>query len=91
MPGGGNAFIIEAFALLGVALTIIFLRTVARATSVGVKKFQLDDYMMLVAGVSHMSRRALILVLTEYRSYIPWRLPRRTSLEPGGRVLPTMA
>jgi hypothetical protein len=49
---GSNPFITEAFALLAVALTIIFLRTIARATSVGIRQFQLDDYMMLVAGVS---------------------------------------
>jgi hypothetical protein len=49
---GSNPFIIEAFALLGVALMIIFLRTIARATSVGVRRFQVDDYMMLVAAVS---------------------------------------
>jgi hypothetical protein len=49
---GSNPFITEAFALLAVALTIIFLRTIARATSVGIRQFQLDDYMMLVAAVS---------------------------------------
>lgn len=49
---GSNAFITEAFVLLAVALTVIFLRTFARATSVGIKRFQLDDYLMLVAGVS---------------------------------------
>lgn len=51
MPAS-NPFITEAFALLGVALTVIILRTIARATSVGVRHFQLDDYVMLLAGVS---------------------------------------
>jgi hypothetical protein len=49
---GSNPFVIEAFTLLGVALMVIFLRTIARATSVGVRGFQLDDYMMLLAAVS---------------------------------------
>ena len=49
---GGNSFITEAFTLLGVALGMIILRTIARATSVGVRNFQLDDYMMLLAAVS---------------------------------------
>jgi hypothetical protein len=52
MAGGSNPFIIEAFTLLGVSLTVVFLRTYARATSVGIRRFQLDDYMMLVAAVS---------------------------------------
>lgn len=50
MPGA-NAFITEAFALLGVALLLIALRTYARASTVGFRRFQLDDYMMLVAAV----------------------------------------
>lgn len=49
---GSNPFIIEAFVLLAVALTVIFLRITARATSVGIRRFQLDDYMMMVAAVS---------------------------------------
>lgn len=49
---GSNPFVTEAFALLGVALAMIILRTVARATSVGIRNFQLDDYMMLLAAVS---------------------------------------
>lgn len=49
---GSNPFITEAFVLLAVALLMVFLRTVARATSVGIRRFQLDDYMMLVAAVS---------------------------------------
>jgi hypothetical protein len=58
---GGNALITEAFALLGVALAVIFLRTIARATTVGIRGFQLDDYMMLLAAVSLKdSRRASV-------------------------------
>lgn len=54
---GSNPFITEAFTLLGVALAMIFLRTFARANSVGVRRFQLDDYMMLLAAVSLTIRR----------------------------------
>ena len=47
-----NPFVTEAFTLLGVALAIIILRTIARATSVGIRQFQADDYLMLLAAVS---------------------------------------
>ncbi|KAF1961445.1 hypothetical protein CC80DRAFT_237658 [Byssothecium circinans] len=46
-----NAFTTEAFTLLGVGITVVALRTVARATVVGVKHFQFDDYLMCVAAV----------------------------------------
>lgn len=52
MATGNDAFVTEAFVLLALAWIVIFLRTYARASSVGIKKFQLDDYWMLVAGVS---------------------------------------
>lgn len=47
-----SEFITEAFTLLGVAIVIIGLRTVARWIMVGPKNFQADDYIMLVACVS---------------------------------------
>ncbi|KAI4250853.1 MAG: hypothetical protein LQ352_005209 [Teloschistes flavicans] len=41
----------EAFTLLGVGVTVVALRTYARLTSVGIRKFMLDDYLMLLAVV----------------------------------------
>lgn len=46
-----SSFVTEAFTLLGVAIVIIALRTVARWIMVGPKNFQLDDYLMPVACV----------------------------------------
>jgi hypothetical protein len=54
---GSNPFITEAFTLLGVALATIVLRTYARVSSVGIRRFQLDDYMMLLAAVSAKIRQ----------------------------------
>ena len=45
-------FVTEAFTLLAIALVLIALRTYARTTSAGIRNFQIDDYLMLVAGVS---------------------------------------
>lgn len=45
-------FVTEAFTLLAVAIVLIALRTYARATSAGIRNFELDDYLMLVAAVS---------------------------------------
>lgn len=45
-------FVTEAFTLLAIALVAIGLRTYARSTSAGIRNFQIDDYLMLVAGVS---------------------------------------
>lgn len=47
-----SAFTTEAFTLLGVGVVVVALRTAARANVVGVKNFQLDDYLMCVAAVS---------------------------------------
>jgi hypothetical protein len=44
-------FTTEAFTLLGVGVTIIFLRTYARLTTVGFKGMKPDDYIMLLAAV----------------------------------------
>ena len=91
MPGGSNPFIIEAFTLLGVALTIVVLRTYARASSVGIRRFQLDDYVMLVAAVSLQPSTVSLPLLTMHRSSTPSRQPRHSLLELGGKVLPTTA
>ena len=91
MAGGSNPLIIEAFTLLAVALTIVFLRTYARASSVGVRRFQLDDYVMLLAAVSLALPTGFVPLMTVYRSSTPSRRPRHTSWELGGEVLPTTA
>lgn len=44
-------FTTEAFTLLGVGVTLIFLRTYARLTTVGLKGMKPDDYIMLLAAV----------------------------------------
>ncbi|PLB49145.1 hypothetical protein P170DRAFT_455878 [Aspergillus steynii IBT 23096] len=44
-------FTIEAFTLLALAIVTIAVRIVARCLTVGVKNFQLDDYLMPVAGI----------------------------------------
>ncbi|KAK4176131.1 hypothetical protein QBC36DRAFT_301367 [Triangularia setosa] len=48
-----EAFMIEAFTLLGVALLVVGLRTYVRLSTVGIKGFQADDYLMLVAAVAY--------------------------------------
>ncbi|KAA8894764.1 hypothetical protein FN846DRAFT_900823 [Sphaerosporella brunnea] len=40
----------EAFALLGIAMFVMGLRTFARWSSVGIRNFAFDDYLMLFAG-----------------------------------------
>ena len=47
----GDSFTTEAFTLLGVGVAVIALRVVARATAVGFKHFQFDDYLMCAAAV----------------------------------------
>jgi hypothetical protein len=46
-----NAFTTEAFTLLGFGIGIVALRLVARAKLVGLRGFQLDDYLMCFATV----------------------------------------
>ena len=42
----------EEFSLLALALCVIFLRLVSRISLVGIRKLQLDDYLMALGGVS---------------------------------------
>lgn len=51
----------EAFTLLGVGVTVVALRTYARLTSVGIRKFMLDDYLMLLAVVSSLAFQSVHL------------------------------
>jgi hypothetical protein len=46
-----SSFEIEAFTLLALAIIAITVRIVARWTVAGPKNFQLDDYLMPIAGV----------------------------------------
>lgn len=45
-------FIAEAFSLLAISLVVIALRWVSRVWTVGFRKLAVDDYLMVVAGVS---------------------------------------
>lgn len=49
-------FNIEAFTLLGVGLFIIILRTCARILTVGIKRLQVDDFLVWLAAVSTSQR-----------------------------------
>ena len=55
----GTSFTTEAFTLLGVGIAVIALRIVARATAVGFRHFQFDDYLMCVAAVGTSKALAL--------------------------------
>ena len=46
-----DAFTNEAFSLLGVGVFVVGLRTYARVSTVGVRNFMADDYLMLLAVV----------------------------------------
>ena len=90
-------FVTEAFTLLAIALVLIALRTYARSTSAGIHNFQIDDYLMLLAGVSQPfllradldSRIGPDVVLL--RSCMRWRRQRRIRLEPSSTGWPTIA
>jgi hypothetical protein len=47
-------FVAEFFSLLGIALVVISLRIVSRISSLGLRRLQLDDYLMVLAGVSDL-------------------------------------
>ena len=44
-------FVAEAFSLLGLSLVIIAFRILARISHLGTRRLQLDDYLMVLAGV----------------------------------------
>ncbi|KAF7122907.1 hypothetical protein CNMCM5793_001018 [Aspergillus hiratsukae] len=46
-----DSFTTEAFTLLALAIVAIIIRIIARITTVGIRNFQLDDYLMPLAGV----------------------------------------
>jgi hypothetical protein len=43
---------IEAFTLLAIAILVTALRTYSRLRLVGIRRFEADDYLVLVAAVS---------------------------------------
>lgn len=50
-----HRFNVEAFTLLGIALTVTGLRLYARVSSVGFKGLWADDYLVFVAAVSRQN------------------------------------
>ncbi|EQB49735.1 hypothetical protein CGLO_10905 [Colletotrichum gloeosporioides Cg-14] len=59
-------FATEAFALLGVGLGVIALRTYARISAVGVKHLQADDYLMLLVACTYSAETALAYSVGAY-------------------------
>ena len=60
-----DAFVQEAFTLLGIGLFVIGLRFYVRISSCGIKHLHVDDYLMIVAAASTPeSTDALELLLT---------------------------
>ncbi len=51
-----DAFVREAFALLGVGLSVIGLRLYVRISASGWRNLHADDYLMIVAAVSILVR-----------------------------------
>lgn len=88
-------FVTEAFTLLAIALVLIALRTYARSTSAGIRNFQVDDYLMLVAGVSEpyspFCAPWTVPDVRLFRWCMRWRRQRRIRLEPSSMDLPTIA
>jgi hypothetical protein len=58
-----SSFEIEAFTLLALAIIAITVRIVARWTVAGPKNFQLDDYLMPLAGVRRFPVSALLTLI----------------------------
>ncbi|KAF4831286.1 hypothetical protein CGCTS75_v005403 [Colletotrichum tropicale] len=59
-------FATEAFALLGVGLGVIALRTYARISAVGVRHLQADDYLMLLVACTYSAETALAYSVGAY-------------------------
>ncbi|RGP66163.1 hypothetical protein FSPOR_6783 [Fusarium sporotrichioides] len=56
---GQDSFVAEAFTLLCISVLIVGLRTYVRFKQVGVRNFQADDYLMLLALVPYAAETAL--------------------------------
>ncbi|KAK0721674.1 hypothetical protein B0T26DRAFT_190617 [Lasiosphaeria miniovina] len=61
-----EAFVTEAFALLGIGLLMIGLRSYVRITTVGFKGLQADDYLMFLAAVVYSIETALAYSVGAY-------------------------
>jgi hypothetical protein len=76
-PDEVTAYEIEAFTLLAIALLVTSLRTYSRIRVVGIRRFEADDYLVLVGAVSLLDRPLTHLVWTIcqcpalFRSSIP--------------------
>ncbi|KAF5636726.1 integral membrane protein PTH11 [Fusarium tjaetaba] len=57
--GGATSFAAEAFTLLSIGISVIGLRTFARIRQVGVRNFEADDYLMLLAIIPYTIETAL--------------------------------
>ncbi|KAK1749791.1 hypothetical protein QBC47DRAFT_129792 [Echria macrotheca] len=61
-----NAFVTEAFTLLGIGLLFIGLRSYVRISTVGWKGLQADDYLMWVAAIAYSAETALAYSVGAY-------------------------
>ncbi|KAK0637031.1 hypothetical protein B0T17DRAFT_613676 [Bombardia bombarda] len=61
-----DAFTTEAFTLLGLGLSIIGLRLYARISTVGYKRLQADDYLMILAAIVYSIETALAYSVGAY-------------------------
>lgn len=75
-------FVTEAFTLLAIGLVLIALRTYARSTSAGIRNFQIDDYLMLLAGVSEP-----FFFPSSFDPFLTWCGPGRIFAGDGGGLL----
>ena len=86
-----NAFTTEAFTLLGVGVSIVALRLVARTKLVGVRGLQMDDYLMCFATVRLLLSMSCHVHADAVRSSTPSRQQPPTPSEHGGAGSPTTA
>jgi hypothetical protein len=87
-------FNIEAFTLLGVGLTVTILRTYVRISSVGLKRLQVDDYLVWFAAVGNSNNKQSKTIMSNrshYRSATPLKLLWHTLSATQHMVLQTMA
>lgn len=61
--GSADSFAAEAFTLLSIGISVIGLRTFARIRQVGVRNFEADDYLMLLAIVPYTIETALAYIV----------------------------
>ncbi|KAJ3508682.1 hypothetical protein NM208_g15786 [Fusarium decemcellulare] len=59
-----ESFAAEAFTLLSVGIMVVFLRTYARLKQVGIRNFEADDYLMLLAIIPYTIETALAYTVT---------------------------